>query len=64
VPWYRKGAISQGELVKKSITDSHSIIHKNSKARNVENILLSMSPDICLVNFYTVNGQLGLHQVC
>lgn len=52
------------QLVKKAITDSHSIIRKNSKASNVENILPWMSPDICLVNFYTVNGRLGLHQDC
>jgi len=52
------------QLVVKAITDSHSIIQKNSKASNVENILPRMSPDICLVNFYTVNGRLGLHQVC
>jgi hypothetical protein len=52
------------QLVKKAITDSHSIIQKKSKASNVENILPWMSPDICIVNFYTVNGRLGLHKVC
>jgi alkylated DNA repair dioxygenase AlkB len=52
------------QLVKKAITDSHSIIQKKSKASNVENILPWMTPDICLVNFYTVNGRLGLHKVC
>ena len=52
------------ELVKKSIEDSHSLIRKNSKSSNVESILPCMSPNICLVNYYSENGRLGLHQVC
>ena len=52
------------ELVKKSIEDSHSLIQKNSKSSNVESILPWMSPNICLVNYYSENGRLGLHQVC
>ncbi|XP_075663712.1 DNA N(6)-methyladenine demethylase ALKBH1C-like isoform X2 [Castanea sativa] len=50
------------QLVKKSIEDSHSLIQKNSKSSNVESILPWMSPNICLVNFYSENGRLGLHQ--
>lgn len=50
------------ELVKKSIEDSHSLIQKNSKSSNVESILPCMSPNICLVNYYSENGRLGLHQ--
>ncbi|KAK7817513.1 alpha-ketoglutarate-dependent dioxygenase alkb [Quercus suber] len=49
-------------LVKKSIEDSHSLIQKNSKSSNVESILPWMSPNICLVNYYSENGRLGLHQ--
>ena len=52
------------QLVKKSIEDSHSLIQKNSKSSNVESILPWMSPNICLVNYYSENGRLGLHQVC
>nr|XP_023901263.1 uncharacterized protein LOC112013105 isoform X2 [Quercus suber]POE49818.1 alpha-ketoglutarate-dependent dioxygenase alkb [Quercus suber] len=50
------------QLVKKSIEDSHSLIQKNSKSSNVESILPWMSPNICLVNYYSENGRLGLHQ--
>lgn len=50
------------QLVEKAIKDSHSLIQKNSKATNVEDILPWMSPNICLVNFYSANGRLGLHQ--
>ncbi|XP_041001344.1 uncharacterized protein LOC121247077 [Juglans microcarpa x Juglans regia] len=50
------------ELVEKAINDSHSVIWNNSKASNVENILPRMSPNICIVNFYSENGRLGLHQ--
>ncbi|KAL0009766.1 hypothetical protein SO802_004874 [Lithocarpus litseifolius] len=50
------------QLVKKSIEDSHSLIQKHSKPSNVESILPWMSPNICLVNYYSENGRLGLHQ--
>ncbi|KAG6727517.1 hypothetical protein I3842_02G130900 [Carya illinoinensis] len=50
------------KLVEKAINDSHSVICYNSKASNVENILPRMSPNICIVNFYSENGRLGLHQ--
>ncbi|XP_030969237.1 uncharacterized protein LOC115989603 isoform X1 [Quercus lobata] len=50
------------ELVKQSIEDSHSLIQKNSKSSNVESILPWMSPNICLVNYYSENGRLRLHQ--
>ncbi|CAN1771865.1 Alpha-ketoglutarate-dependent dioxygenase AlkB homolog [Linum perenne] len=42
-------------LVMKSIDDAHELIRKN-------HILPPMVPDICIANFYTVNGRLGLHQ--
>lgn len=51
------------QLVEKAIKDSHSLIGKESKAGNAEVILPWMSPNICIVNFYSENGRLGLHQV-
>ncbi|GLU22500.1 hypothetical protein SLE2022_385710 [Rubroshorea leprosula] len=50
------------QLVGKAIKDSQALIQGNSNARNVEEILPSISPDICIVNFYTATGRLGLHQ--
>ncbi|GLT56049.1 hypothetical protein SLA2020_291220 [Shorea laevis] len=50
------------QLVGEAIKDSHALILGNSNARNVEEILPSVSPDICIVNFYTATGRLGLHQ--
>lgn len=52
------------QITEKAIKDSHVLIKNGSKSRNAEKILPSMSPDICLVNFYTRDGHLGLHQVC
>ncbi|PRQ51631.1 putative DNA oxidative demethylase [Rosa chinensis] len=49
-------------LVENAIKDSHSLIRKDSKASNSEYILPRMTPDICLVNFYSSTGRLGLHQ--
>ncbi|KAA8540225.1 hypothetical protein F0562_024212 [Nyssa sinensis] len=45
-----------------AIQDSHAWLKKESKSYNVEDILPSMSPNICIVNFYTKSGRLGLHQ--
>ncbi|KAK3022135.1 hypothetical protein RJ639_045274 [Escallonia herrerae] len=50
------------QLVKGAIQDSHAYLHKHSKPRNVEDILPSLSPSICIVNFYSNSGRLGLHQ--
>ncbi|CAK9179843.1 unnamed protein product [Ilex paraguariensis] len=50
------------KLVKGAIQDSHSYLKKQLNARNVEGSLPSMSPNICIVNFYTSSGRLGLHQ--
>lgn len=52
------------QFVSKAIQDSQVIIKGNSKVRNVEAELPWMSPNICLVNFYSTTGKLGLHQVC
>ncbi|GMN40506.1 hypothetical protein TIFTF001_009732 [Ficus carica] len=51
------------QLVERSIRDAHSQIKKESGVnRNAEEVLPSMSPNICIVNFYTTSGRLGLHQ--
>ncbi|KAG8377102.1 hypothetical protein BUALT_Bualt09G0133600 [Buddleja alternifolia] len=49
-------------LVSRVLDDSHDLIKKDSKTVNAEEILPRMSPDVCIVNFYTTNGRLGLHQ--
>ncbi|KAL3528558.1 hypothetical protein ACH5RR_007880 [Cinchona calisaya] len=49
-------------LVKRSIEDNHAHLEKCNRKRNVEDVLPSMSPNICIVNFYTKSGRLGLHQ--
>ncbi|KAK8663628.1 hypothetical protein V6N13_083437 [Hibiscus sabdariffa] len=49
-------------LVERAIKDAHCLIKKDSDMVNPEDILPSMSPNICIVNFYSVHGRLGLHQ--
>uniref|UniRef100_A0A6M2EBN3 DNA N(6)-methyladenine demethylase n=1 Tax=Populus davidiana TaxID=266767 RepID=A0A6M2EBN3_9ROSI len=49
-------------LVERAIKDSHALIEINSKSTAAEDILPSMSPNICVVNFYSESGRLGLHQ--
>ncbi|TQE08677.1 hypothetical protein C1H46_005661 [Malus baccata] len=50
------------QLVESAIKESQSLIMKDSKTSNSEGILPRMIPDICLVNFYSSSGRLGLHQ--
>ncbi|KAL9274263.1 Alpha-ketoglutarate-dependent dioxygenase AlkB-like protein [Drosera capensis] len=50
------------QLVKKAMKSSHEVISEGSGVRNAVNILPNVSPDICLVNFYSTSGKLGLHQ--
>ncbi|KAG4196798.1 hypothetical protein ERO13_A06G194000v2 [Gossypium hirsutum] len=50
------------QLVEKVIKDSHSLVQLKTKASHVEHILPSMKPNICIVNFYSASGRLGLHQ--
>lgn len=50
-------------LVEKALQDSHVLI-KDFGASNVEETLPMMTPNICIVNFYTNNGRLGLHKDC
>ncbi|KAK4837143.1 hypothetical protein QYF36_003141 [Acer negundo] len=50
------------QLVEKAIHDSRVHIERNHGLRNAAYKLPSMSPDICIVNFYSATGKLGLHQ--
>ncbi|XP_042480835.1 uncharacterized protein LOC122061573 [Macadamia integrifolia] len=50
------------KLVEDAIQDSNDFIKGKLKLGNVEEVLPVMSPDICIVNFYTHSGRLGLHQ--
>jgi len=52
------------QLVDRAMKDSYAVIRRDFGICNAEEILPSMSPDICIVNFYTESGRLGLHQVC
>ncbi|KAL2509813.1 uncharacterized protein Fot_33460 [Forsythia ovata] len=49
-------------LVRRAVDDSHTLIERHSMTMKVEDILPRMSPDVCIVNYYTSNGRLGLHQ--
>lgn len=51
------------KLVVRAIQDAHAFIKKHSNVSSVEAVLPNMTPDICIVNFYTDTGKLGLHQV-
>ncbi|XP_074268257.1 uncharacterized protein LOC141591725 [Silene latifolia] len=50
------------ELVDRAVKDSQSLISERERVKNVESILPSVKPDICLVNYYSKTGRLGLHQ--
>ncbi|KAF3451992.1 hypothetical protein FNV43_RR08088 [Rhamnella rubrinervis] len=50
------------QLVEKAIKNSHSLIGNECKAGSVEDILPWMIPNLCIVNFYSSSGRLGLHQ--
>ncbi|RWR79007.1 2-oxoglutarate-dependent dioxygenase family protein, putative isoform 1 [Cinnamomum micranthum f. kanehirae] len=50
------------KLVVRAIQDAHAFIKKRSNVSSVEAVLPNMTPDICIVNFYTDTGKLGLHQ--
>lgn len=49
-------------VVAKALDDSHRLIKKDMDITNVDDMLPKMSPDLCIVNFYTTDGRLGLHQ--
>ncbi|XP_021766285.1 uncharacterized protein LOC110730765 isoform X2 [Chenopodium quinoa] len=50
------------ELVDRAMLDSLALIRKDSDVSEAEDILPQMNPDICIVNFYSETGRLGLHQ--
>lgn len=53
------------QLVKEAIQESHVFLAKQKPTESkVEEIIPWMIPDICIVNFYSTTGRLGLHQVC
>ncbi|KAG2272034.1 hypothetical protein Bca4012_085195 [Brassica carinata] len=50
------------QFVQKAIKDSQSVVATSSKKTKGEDEIPCMSPDICIANFYTSTGRLGLHQ--
>lgn len=51
-------------IVTGAVQVCHDYLKSEHKVRNPEVVLPSVSPNICLVNFYSKTGKLGLHQVC
>ncbi|OAY78054.1 Alpha-ketoglutarate-dependent dioxygenase AlkB, partial [Ananas comosus] len=49
-------------LVENAIRASHDFLVQEEGVKNVEEELPWMSPDICIANFYSNSGKLGLHQ--
>ncbi|KAL8204994.1 hypothetical protein R6Q57_010617 [Mikania cordata] len=50
------------DMVKKAIQDSNVYIQGNARSFDERKVFPSKTPDICIVNFYTKTGRLGLHQ--
>ncbi|CDY52267.1 BnaC05g52110D [Brassica napus] len=50
------------QFVQKAIQDSQSLVATSSKKTKGEDEIPCMSPDICIANFYTSTGRLGLHK--
>ncbi|CAH9069287.1 unnamed protein product [Cuscuta epithymum] len=50
------------KLVSKALDDSHKLIKRQLEMCNPEEVIPLITPDVCIVNFYTVGGRLGLHQ--
>ncbi|XP_073271446.1 DNA N(6)-methyladenine demethylase ALKBH1D-like isoform X1 [Primulina huaijiensis] len=50
------------QLVKGAIQECHTYLDSCAEVRNAKDFLPSMSPNICIVNFYATSGKLGLHQ--
>ncbi|KAL5073348.1 hypothetical protein RYX36_012332 [Vicia faba] len=50
------------KLVLRAIQEAHQLYNRESGISYVEDILPSMTPDLCIVNFYSTTGRLGLHQ--
>ncbi|KAK1284508.1 hypothetical protein QJS10_CPB21g01525 [Acorus calamus] len=49
-------------IVQGAIQESHNLIKKTCKVSHAEDVLPKMFPDLCIVNFYSKAGKLGLHQ--
>nr|GME08806.1 DNA oxidative demethylase [Ipomoea batatas] len=49
-------------LVSSALRDSHDLIQRHFKTSSPGEILPLITPDVCIVNFYTIEGRLGLHQ--
>ncbi|KAI3911306.1 hypothetical protein MKW98_010193 [Papaver atlanticum] len=50
------------QIVKRAVTESHALIKEKHKKCNPEDVIPSMQPDICIINFYSKTGTLGLHK--
>ncbi|KAL5218984.1 hypothetical protein ABZP36_019668 [Zizania latifolia] len=50
------------KIVKDAIQASNEFLKQNARAASAVEEVPPLSPDICLVNFYTSSGRLGLHQ--
>lgn len=50
------------ELVNNALSQARSFLTKQVNCKNIDDVLPLMKPDICIVNFYTASGHLGLHQ--
>ncbi|PWA41644.1 alkylated DNA repair protein AlkB [Artemisia annua] len=50
------------DMVKKAIRDSNAYLEEKNPNAYAGQLIPSLSPDICIVNFYTESGKLGLHQ--
>ncbi|RZC82503.1 hypothetical protein C5167_045288 [Papaver somniferum] len=50
------------QIVKRAVTESHALIKEKHKKCNPADVIPSMQPDICIINFYSKTGTLGLHQ--
>ncbi|XP_024188740.1 uncharacterized protein LOC112192991 isoform X2 [Rosa chinensis] len=50
-------------LVERAIQEAHAHLKDKIICSSVEKVLPSMTPDICIANFYTTSGRLGLHQM-
>ncbi|KAL1538074.1 hypothetical protein AAHA92_26857 [Salvia divinorum] len=49
-------------LVKGAIEKCHQYLESDNKVLKARNILPPMTPNICIINFYTKTGKLGLHK--
>ncbi|KAL5073345.1 hypothetical protein RYX36_012329 [Vicia faba] len=50
------------KLVSRAILEARQLYNRERGISDIEDILPSMTPDICIVNFYSTSGRLGLHQ--